>query len=250
MRYLIISDIHLRWKIANEIIKNEKDNYDKVLFLGDYMDDFCAYPSDYSNTCKWLKDNLNDENKIFLLGNHDIAYYSSYNLVLGEVHYYRCSGFSDNWKRIIQEYLTIEDWRKFKLYYFINDKTLCTHAGLCNQLYNQLKIGNVKEYLDVEGNIILSRIEKNFAPGLLAGVGKSRGGLNEYGGITWCDYFDDYQTVNGLNQIFGHTILHTTPDYSIFTDGHFDLALDTNNRHYALYNTETNKMKLKSFDIW
>lgn len=249
MKYLIISDVHLRWKIVNEIIKKEKKNYDKVLFLGDYMDDFGALPNDYIETCKWLKDNLDDENKIFLLGNHDIAYYSSYELTLAEVHYYRCSGYSDNWKRIIQDYLTLDDWKKIKLYYFINDNTLCTHAGLTNQLYTQLKIGNVKEYLDIEGDILLSRIEKNFAPGLLMGVGKSRGGLNEVGGITWCDYIEDFKSVDGLNQIFGHTVLYPDPQYIIYNDGHFDLALDTHNRHYALYNTENNKIIIKNFDI-
>ena len=244
MRYLIIPDIHLRWKIADDIIKKEKGNYDKVLFLGDYMDDFGAIKEDYIDTSKWIKDNIYDSNMIFLLGNHDIAYYSHMKMFQNETSMYGCSGYYNGFKEAISDILTLDEWRMFKLYYFIKDNILCTHAGFCNGLYESLNIENIKDYLTEEGKIALNRIETNFMPIPITMAGASRGGRNRYGGITWCDYYKDYKPIRGLSQIFGHTILHE-PEYILYDGGVFTLALDTNSRDYAFYDDETNEVKIK-----
>ena len=250
MRYLVISDVHLRWRIVSSIIKKEKNKYDKILFLGDYMDDFGAIAQDYIDMCKWLKDNIYDENKIFLLGNHDIAYFSHYMMSLAERHNYLCSGYSDQWYNIVKDYLSYEDWEQFKLHYFIKDNVLCTHAGLTNKLYDFSKIKNIKEFVETESAKALKRIKDNLIPDVFVGAGKSRGGRYDFGGIVWSDYLDDFEHVNGLNQIFGHTII-LEPDYIIYdSDNTFDLALDTNNRNYAIYDDETNNIIIKKFDFW
>ena len=41
-RTLIISDIHLRWKLVDNIINEESP--DEIIFLGDYFDDFGDTP--------------------------------------------------------------------------------------------------------------------------------------------------------------------------------------------------------------
>lgn len=246
MKYLIISDIHLRWRIANSIIKKERNKYDKILFLGDYFDNFGALPRDYIDISKWLKDNLYNENYIFLLGNHDAAYLSYYNCILGERHYYRCSGFSEQWFDIIHKHLTIDDWKNMKLHYFIKDNVLCSHAGLSYNLYNNKDI-NLKEYIESESECGFNRILQNFAPIEIIQVGKSRGGLKPCGGITWCDYNDDFVPVPKLNQIFGHTPIDEPQ--LIYEDNIFNLALDTHNNHYALYDDKLNSIMIKIFRL-
>ena len=69
---IIISDIHNDYFTAEKIIK--KENPDKIIFLGDYFDDFDDTVKDSENTAKWLVKSLKQENRIHLIGNHDLSY--------------------------------------------------------------------------------------------------------------------------------------------------------------------------------
>lgn len=53
MKTVIISDIHHRWRKAEAIIAKEKAK--KVIFLGDYFDDFNDNPHAARTTAQWLK---------------------------------------------------------------------------------------------------------------------------------------------------------------------------------------------------
>lgn len=74
MRILVIGDIHGHdsWKA---IVENEK--YDKVVFLGDYVDSFTLQPlTIVKNLREILKFKRENKDKVVLLwGNHDHSYF-------------------------------------------------------------------------------------------------------------------------------------------------------------------------------
>jgi len=74
-RVLAIGDIHTKTWIINEVSKII-DSYDRIIFCGDYADDFNASPQDTINTWKSLRDlQIKRKNKVsLLLGNHDYIY--------------------------------------------------------------------------------------------------------------------------------------------------------------------------------
>ena len=72
VKIIIVPDIHNDYHTAKKIIK--KENPDKIIFLGDYFDDFDDTIQDAENTAKWLKKSLKQENRIHLIGNHDLNY--------------------------------------------------------------------------------------------------------------------------------------------------------------------------------
>ena len=62
-------------------------------------------------------------------------------------------------------------------------------------------------------------------------AGFSRGGMLPVGGITWCDFYMDFEPFENLNQIFGHTIVDE-PSF-VYDTNSINLCLDTNLRHYC-----------------
>ena len=78
---LIIPDVHQNIGFVNDILRKE-DWFDHCVFLGDWFDTFrnidnkVAYSM--KETCKWINSKLDDDRFIWLLGNHDLSYISSY----------------------------------------------------------------------------------------------------------------------------------------------------------------------------
>lgn len=74
MKILAVGDIHTKTWIINEV-KNLIDNYDCVVFVGDYADDWQATPLDSINTWKELRSLSHSNRKVKLVaGNHDYIY--------------------------------------------------------------------------------------------------------------------------------------------------------------------------------
>jgi predicted MPP superfamily phosphohydrolase len=74
-KVLAIGDIHTKIWIVEKVSK-VINNYDRIIFCGDYADDFSASPQDTLNTWKSLRDlQIKHKNKVSLvLGNHDYIY--------------------------------------------------------------------------------------------------------------------------------------------------------------------------------
>ena len=74
-KILAIGDIHTKIWIIEKVAKVIND-YDKVIFCGDYADDFSASPQDTINTWSTLKDlQTKDQGRVELvIGNHDYIY--------------------------------------------------------------------------------------------------------------------------------------------------------------------------------
>lgn len=74
-KILAIGDIHTKIWIIKKVAKVIND-YDRVIFCGDYADDFSASPQDTLNTWNILKDlQAENQGKVELVtGNHDYVY--------------------------------------------------------------------------------------------------------------------------------------------------------------------------------
>ena len=214
-KILVIPDIHGRrfWKAPCENI----ENYDKVIFLGDYLD-----PYDFENISvmdaienfqEIIEFKKNNADKvILLLGNHDMPYFSS--------DYYSFSRWhcrhSENHHR---EIVSLFDGNKdlFKIAH-VEDDIIFTHAGIESGW-----LENVVECKDEDINKICDRInsllESKDTLRQLYSISSRRGGYNEYPSCIWADVHDmmwdiksleDPDTtvmpIHNMKQVFGHTL--------------------------------------------
>lgn len=235
MRTLIIPDLHLRWKKAEDIIvqaSSQDSKYiDSTVFLGDYFDDFSDSVLDNVEMAKWLKWSIQQSNRIHLMGNHDMSYRFPHKS-------YKCSGYTYEKEYSINQILTQMDWNKLELYTWVGDY-LCSHAGLHQFFYD--KYGKGKEFKPWLKSICNEAIDNaldGYADLPILRAGMSRGGIETYGGIVWCDS-SEFIPISGINQIFGHTSL-PQPKWINFSDPNAiyskNLALDVNNAdYYAIY---------------
>lgn len=203
MRTLIISDIHQRIKQIDSILNNE--TFDRVVFLGDYFDDFNDTPQDSYRMALWLKKNLQDERFVFLFGNHDISYFSVNRNA-------QCSGYTDNKDIAIWEILDTNDFDKFK-FFWMQDGWLCSHAGLVDSFLppvwksEDLTHENIKKYLLEQSELCLKSLHETRETHWFFQAGDARRWrpIGCKGGILWCDFNQEFEPIKGLAQIFGHT---------------------------------------------
>jgi len=78
-RVLAVGDIHTKTWIVDRVEKIA-DKYDRIVFVGDYADDWGKQPIDTINTWKRLKEfqDAHPEKAKFVIGNHDFAYLLNY----------------------------------------------------------------------------------------------------------------------------------------------------------------------------
>lgn len=214
MRTLVIPDIHNRIIRAQSII--DKVPHDKLVLTGDYFDSYGegADAAEYArNTAVWLKEKiLYNPKAVALLGNHDTSYVWSKNI------HFRCSGYTSYKSIAINDVLNVEDKSKFNVYH-IDQNHVFSHAGLTSKLWKKysLKFDETKfsSKLELFDHVLHSESKDALQQAYLNnnvelfGAGWDRGGFQQYGGINWIDW-DNFGPVNGINQIFGHSI-HRIP---------------------------------------
>jgi len=214
MKIIIIPDIHNDFITAEQIIKKESPA--KVIFLGDYFDQFDDTPIIAYQVAQWLKKSLKNPDRIHLIGNHDISYMTNGN--------HSCPGW-DGTKQMFINKVGI-NWKLLYHYCWAGD-WLCTHAGLswefikayCPEAYP------ITDYMDE----CISGEKFN----RLYDVSPYRGGRDAFSGILWCDY-EEFIDIPNLKQIFGHTHGELRQ-----TENH--ICLDTWLKYYAVY--ENGKME-------
>lgn len=244
MKVLVISDIHLKHKVAESILDLERGNFDKCIFLGDYFDDWGDSPEQNAETAIWLKNSLKESLFVHLLGNHDLSYLTARFNYEGAI----CSGFSLEKSRAINTYLKLDDWFKLRLFIVI-DGILYTHAGLNKRFLPQECSGiewaedylgeKTKEYHDwlLETSSSLGYPKKKLDR--IFSCGYIRGGDQPYGGIIWNDS-REHKPVNGVTQVFGHTLTEEVRKIES------DYCIDTNLHHYAIVND--GQIRIKNYE--
>ncbi|MDX2191520.1 MAG: metallophosphoesterase [Bacteroidota bacterium] len=200
MKILTIPDLHGKDIWA----KVDFTKYDKVIFLGDYVDSF-------THTDKEILDNLRaiiefkkaNESKVeLLLGNHDIQYLYQ--------RKYRCSGHRISMDEMLHKEFS-ENESLFKNIFQIG-LHVWSHAGISNSWFNEvepiLKVnGFERDSLNIEEGInILAKQDFN----KLVMVSKLRGGYDQESGIFWADKSElEKDNLVGIHQYVGHTHVKT-----------------------------------------
>lgn len=197
---LILADIHHQVDQADEIIRNV--NADVVISVGDVFDNFNDDPETVTKTSEWFVDFVNAPGHVFIAGNHEMSY-SIPNSP------YRCSGY-EQWKDfIINDIVSRKDWEKMVYYHILDDQWLMSHGGL-HKFHVPQHIADLHKdrsiFLKAIAEYLNNEAIKGFrGEGWFFHAGRSRGGFQRVGGLTWCDFESEFYPVKGLNQIVGHT---------------------------------------------
>lgn len=255
MKTIIISDLHNRINWVEPILSSSTlQPYDKVVFLGDYFDDFNDTPQDAENVARWLKQSIKKPNRIHLIGTHDLWYMFPYN------RYIAASGNTEEKAYPIRSIMSDQDWNKLYLYHY-DQNFLMSHSGVHINLISQYVFDHLDLFrgyinnkeLQMNGQEIVDKIVKpatteainavkegHIHPWLDTGV--ARDGRQSAGGIIWLDWTYEFNPIPGLNQIVGHTE-HRKPEekHIIQRDTKISMNydLDTRNRHIGILENGT-----------
>lgn len=239
MTTLVIGDLHLKHEQAEKIISCVCA--DQIVFTLDLFDDFGDTVEMNIESAKWLNESCKRENRIHLTANHDLHYIYGYPQL-------KCSGYTDLKNDAINEVLTHETKTKLKFYHVLEGNWLATHAGLTRSIVPKLiyekGMDEITSWLDYKIDKDFELMREGQSPCIL-GAGHARGGRNRAGGITWCDFNSEFQPINKINQIFGHTPLEGGPK-QIKTGQSHNICIDVwGNLSYAII--EGKDVKFGSF---
>ena len=223
LKLAAIGDIHTKLWIINQA-KKLLPNYDKMIFLGDYVDDWDASPEASYETVKQLIDlKLQYPKKVILLaGNHCQSE--------GFAGSFRCSGFREETHQLVKDLYKTRDNGNAPLFQIAYSKGsyLFTHAGVTNQFWKDTQLLIKNHYPELQDllkqktklpSIISNVLNYAYLQGLsdqtdrlfqtLGQAGASRGGMGTPSPI-WADKTDLIaNSIPKVNQVVGHTPVNT-----------------------------------------
>ncbi len=228
---LVLTDIHQNVAWAKAVLEREKGNYDKVVWLGDFIDSHHEGGEGIAGareTAEFWRECVEKDH--VLLGNHDApvmesySHNSNYRRKHGLLH--ACSGHTQSKSEQFNKVVTWEHWKKVRLFYVVNG-WLVSHAGVHPGHWRPLRTD--EQNLEMLWNDSLEALDQlPFRMHPLLVCGRSRGGEAEVPGLTWQDFFSEFKDELPLPQLCGHT--HAK---KIMQCGRsFDI--DTGQRTYAL----------------
>ena len=197
MKIITIPDLHGKdcWKSVDISL------YDKVVFLGDYVDSSGKYTleQEISNLEAIIElKKVHPEKVVLLLGNHDVLYHHFETFAKPIYHYEGKEAFS----RIYTENKAL-----FSVAYQYQNH-LWTHAGVSQKwldYYSNTISSFVNKDLISELGQILNKMQETHLH-ILATNSPLRGGSDLYGGIFSADKTETSEHfVYGLHQYVGHT---------------------------------------------
>lgn len=210
---------------------------DKVILLGDYFDGFGASRNFREETASFIRDNLDNAKYVFLLGEQDLQYLWPNSLT-------ECDNFKQGVFTSVDEKLKDDVVKKFKWYFWLNEKILLTHAGLSNWWLNTLEVptDKIHSWLRAEekecwDRLLHNRLHWFFAPGFAAN------GKIPTGGPIWCGK-SEYIPIPTINQIYGH--VHTLKPRTCYVQA-YNYGLGTEMEYYAVYDSESDVLEIKYY---
>jgi len=215
MKYLFVGDLHTKNGIL-ERVKELSEGYDKVIFLGDYVDDWMSAP-EYS---KQLLENLidfklsNPGKVILLLGNHDLSEW------FGKP--FACSGYNFMTSQLISPLFTKYE-ELFDIAFVPKDRSfICSHAGFTKSWLNkyfQKPFESPWDIMKVTNYAFHHRKQENCEDAFfgLGDVGYARGGHQDPSPL-WADTVELIADWFPVIQIVGHTPHQTVTFYNNYDE--------------------------------
>ena len=180
----VVGDIHGQI----DVMKMALDcNADRVVFCGDLIDSY-RQPIENQIACLELALELGGTERVDIVwANHEWSYLHPQ---------MQCSGYTARIAEFIEP-LKEEIKQQFKPFVY-EGGYLITHAGLTSYLWNQhaLSLSNFEQ--------TLLKWSKDMSSPFFH-IGRYRGGRHPVGGPLWCDFNMEFQPIQELPQIFGHT---------------------------------------------
>ncbi len=190
MRTLIIPDIHNHTENADYWLQTQR--YERVVFLGDFFDDYGDSALEARRTALWLRHRMEAHDDVFLLGNHDAAY------LFPDSPELECPGFTRAKSRAIRELLAPRHWQRFQLVH-IEQGWVLSHAGFHPVWLPEPSVEKILARCEKA-----MQLAKKSTIDPILGAGVDRGGMQRFGGPLWMD-FGNFLPIPKINQIVGHT---------------------------------------------
>ena len=204
-RILVIPDVHNRIQEVEKILNRVE--FDLLISLGDWFDSFEDTPDMAERTAEYVLDLTRTlGNKfIWLLGNHDVPY------VFPELYIqHNCTGSTVEKAERVGNVLNKRLNRdSVKLAYAVTDRSgldiVFSHAGVSDYHFANPVSGTVstKKILEKCDHALMEMwLGRDHE---LLHAGRSRGGRLSVGGITWQDFYYDFDPLPEISQVFGHS---------------------------------------------
>jgi len=206
MKTISIGDLH--GQRVTEIIYDILEKYDKIIFMGDYVDSFTGKDIEiYTNLDSLIELKQKYPEKIILLwGNHDVQYLLGYNK-------HGCTGYRPSMQTMLYDIFS-KHKDLFQLSYQI-DNTIWSHAGIHEGWYKYRFNMFTNHYPDLTVSEQLNLAFKEEIESLFD-VGYIRGGIRDVGGPLWCDIRElKSSPIRKYNQIVGHNHMKLTQIFYI-----------------------------------
>lgn len=197
-KVLFVGDLHCKQEYVLPYVSKlvESQKVDKIVFLGDYVDDWNV-PDKYvvralDAQVAWYNEWCNKVGVVNLCGNHDWSYFHK--------DKYVASGHRHDIERSIRYRLN-----KLNLQMCcVVDKYLVTHAGVTSEWLDY--VGCAEENVDAKSLSNSINLLFDMTDTRLNSCGPSRGG-RDVAGPLWCDAYEDLDNMDGfgVSQIVGHS---------------------------------------------
>lgn len=215
-----IGDLHGQIGVYDIIkTKFEEGKFDKIIFMGDYVDSFNIQDEYIIELVEDLiKLKTENMDKVFLLwGNHDVQYLY--------MPGFRCSGFRISYATKLKE-LFKDNLELFQIAHQ-EGNILATHAGVTNMWYHlyekyiknwanfpKTKLDPIKDIAQV-----LNMISLTHDDWILHSIGTKRGGVTT-GGPLWADMSEirKYGLISQYHHIVGHNQVERVETYDLRSD--------------------------------
>lgn len=185
MRHVFVGDIHGKVEAVKEALARPG----KKVFVGDIIDSYDRTVEEHKECYNLIFDAIDKGDAVACLGNHELSY------LMPSPH--ECSGW-EKWRASLMRHYGGMILEKFKPYILLAPDFLVTHAGLTNQIWEneKLTLDTLKPWLD-------NAYQDRYSP--VHYIGYCRGGPNPFGGIFWATWKEDFEPIQELTQVFGHT---------------------------------------------
>lgn len=254
MKILVLPDIHGRtfWKKPCENI----DEYDKIIFLGDYLDPYNFEDISVEDAIVNFEDILdfaktNEDKVVLLLGNHCMPYFSETYKKFSMWHCRHSSKYHKTIAHLFNEYSD-----KFKIAH-VEDDVLFTHAGctagwLKTVFTPQYHITSLEDLVFSLNNLLKTKEGLRY----LYMVSSERGGYESWGSCIWADkdetWWDDQSSLDAphdihkIKQVYGHSLQVYYDENRNIVEGlpiEFDNHKMLDNRNAYILDTEKFKIE-------